>query len=777
MFPDDMFAPDPLAEIAEEKTLQLKDGERRNVAILFADLKGFTAMSEKLDPEFVQSTIDKIMSVFTQVIKSHGGYVDKYSGDEIMALFGAKVASEVDTERAIRSGLKMLENLEKFNEYMKRQSEFEVVKEPIGIRIGINTGLVTTGKIGEGREGDFTVYGDTVNLASRLESNAPVNSIMVPESIEKVLSSHFEFIDEGNIKVKGKTDPISVFTIGKVKELTSAGKDKYSTQFVGREKELKQLHSAYEAAVDNVGSDDCHVSMVTISADGGIGKTRLLHEFLNQALPDARSSNYLSVGRATNVTSQPFFMFLSLFRHYFHVSESDSQKMIGEKIQSGYDDILEFLHEEEKESLLTSKALINFLFGIPSEDERLKARGKDLQAHIHIAIFTLLRSMALRCNQSSIPMTFMLEDLHWIDDASLATLEHCLAGFSDLSDKSGITSLFMLNFRPSFKVPSMISTADDYMSMELAPLPDENSMSMIENAFNEDALPEYELKNMLQISSGNPFYMEELIAYVHGHHEKESLTIEEILTKYPLPTSLNALVLSRVDSLPEKDKSVLQTASIMGMKVQPAILASLHEKLHTDSNVSEVISSLVKKDILMRETEDEYMFKSSIAREVIYEAILKSNRKMLHLEIGNIMEDTFNDNLDAYYYELAEHFDEGKDLDKAFTYLEKSGHKAKQLLDLKLAGNFYDRLSKIFIDEKYQKNVLSLRGNEWTAQNANEENILNHYLRIELLKGDMFLSTGRWKEAENILHAALIPAKATNDELSHPRCATKLSIS
>ena len=115
MFPDDMFAPDPLAEIAEEKTLQLKDGERRNVAILFADLKGFTAMSEKLDPEFVQSTIDKIMSVFTQVIKSHGGYVDKYSGDEIMALFGAKVASEVDTERAIRSGLKMLENLEKFD--------------------------------------------------------------------------------------------------------------------------------------------------------------------------------------------------------------------------------------------------------------------------------------------------------------------------------------------------------------------------------------------------------------------------------------------------------------------------------------------------------------------------------------------------------------------------------------------------------------------------------------------------------------------------------------
>jgi len=171
---DDVFSPDPLAEVIEEKTLQLKEGERRTVSILFADLKGFTAMSEKLDPELVQTTIDKIMSVFTQVIKNHGGYVDKYSGDEVMALFGAKVASEVDTERAIRAGLQMLSNLERFNQYMKTQKEYSVIDKPLAIRIGINTGLVTTGKIGEGREGDFTVYGDAVNLASRLESNAHI---------------------------------------------------------------------------------------------------------------------------------------------------------------------------------------------------------------------------------------------------------------------------------------------------------------------------------------------------------------------------------------------------------------------------------------------------------------------------------------------------------------------------------------------------------------------------------------------------------------------------
>ena len=151
IFTDDIFTQDPLASVIEEKTIQLKEGERRTVSILFADLKGFTAMSEMLDPELVQSTIDKIMSVFTKVIKNHGGYVDKYSGDEVMALFGAKVASEVDTERAIRAGLQMLENLNKFNQYMKTQKEFSGIDKPLAIRIGINTGLVTTGKIGEVR--------------------------------------------------------------------------------------------------------------------------------------------------------------------------------------------------------------------------------------------------------------------------------------------------------------------------------------------------------------------------------------------------------------------------------------------------------------------------------------------------------------------------------------------------------------------------------------------------------------------------------------------------
>ena len=245
IFTDNIFTQDPLASVIEKKTIHLKEGERRTVAILFADLKGFTAMSEMLDPELVQSTIDKIMSVFTKVIKNHGGYVDKYSGDEVMALFGAKVASEVDTERAIRAGLQMLENLNKFNHYMKTQKEYSAIERPLAIRIGINTGLVTTGKIGEGREGDFTVYGDSVNLASRLESNAPINSILVPSTIQSMLPNQFEYSDMGHIKVKGKKKPISVYTVNGIKKTSSDFQTQYNTEFIGLKVELNFLLAKY----------------------------------------------------------------------------------------------------------------------------------------------------------------------------------------------------------------------------------------------------------------------------------------------------------------------------------------------------------------------------------------------------------------------------------------------------------------------------------------------------------------------------------------------------
>ena len=231
---DDLFDDFELDEIIEkDKTTLLTDGERRNVAILFADIQGFTELSESLDHEIVKNILDGILKVFTISVENHGGYVDKYTGDQIMALFGAKVASEVDTQRAVYAALDMQSKLEKFNKRFPSSYNLSPEKHTLSVRFGINTGLVTTGRVGKGREGDFTVYGDAVNLASRMESNAPVNRIMLPEKTMQMVEDYFEFEDHGNIRVKGKKDDVSVFLVSKTKDRQDNLDPRFKTPFVG----------------------------------------------------------------------------------------------------------------------------------------------------------------------------------------------------------------------------------------------------------------------------------------------------------------------------------------------------------------------------------------------------------------------------------------------------------------------------------------------------------------------------------------------------------------
>lgn len=774
VFQDDFFAQDPLAAIIADKTIQLKEGERRTVSILFADLKGFTEMSEKLDPEFVQTTIDKIMSVFTQDIKNHGGYVDKYSGDEVMALFGAKVASEVDTERAIRAGLQMLSSLEKFNEYMKTKNEYSKIEKDLAIRIGINTGLVTTGKIGEGREGDFTVYGDAVNLASRLESNAPVNSILVPESIEKMLPDQFNYSDMGNIQVKGKTNTISVFTVNDIKKTSSAFSIQYKTAFIGRADDLKYLISLYKDVTLNIGREKCVSSLIGIRAEAGIGKTRLIHEFLNEILPKGISPNYVIIGRTTNLTRQPYSIFISLLRFYFQLSEVDGLIAVQKRVESKYEELKENLNSSEQTQLNTTKSIIGFLLGIPSKDIRLQAAGKNIQTDIHIALYQFFQLITLRCNQSSIPFVFVLEDLHWIDDLSMEALHFLIQQFTERDNKAGLTNLFVFDYRQTFEFPEEMKLKEHFNELNLSPLSDDHSKEMIMQAFHLDVLPEHEINNILQITGGNPFYIEEWIAYINNYQMKHDQSVEEIIKKSPPPTSLNSLILSRIDTLDKLSKSVLQSAAIMGMDFYGSILQSLQEKLQTGIKISDVLDALIEKDLIYKGSIDQYSFKHILARDVIYEAILKSNRKMLHREIGYILEDNFTENKNLFYYDLAEHFDKADEFEKAVIYLEQAGKKAQELFDNINAVEFYQKLVNILKNTDYSGNIINLQDNKWKTENVDDSETLEAFVRYQSALCDILSLLGKWDDAQSVIEDTLIAAKEHKDPLYYPGCVCRL---
>ena len=210
IFGTDFFSLEDELAIQEDK-LELREGELREVAVLFADIKGFSSISNLFDAETIHKKMDEIMKIFTKCIVFYGGVVDKYMGDGIMALFGAKKATEQDTERSIHAALKMQQQLNLYNSLLARQPGFENLS--LGLRIGINTGLVSVGKIGQSRGEEFTVYGPQVNLASRMESNAPVNRIMMPAHTKKLVERIFDFEHQGSVQVKGFEEPINAWLV------------------------------------------------------------------------------------------------------------------------------------------------------------------------------------------------------------------------------------------------------------------------------------------------------------------------------------------------------------------------------------------------------------------------------------------------------------------------------------------------------------------------------------------------------------------------------------
>jgi class 3 adenylate cyclase len=223
--------------LTQKRKLQLREGELREVTVLFADIKGFTNLSSRLDPEVIHARMDELLKVFSRCGTFYGGFVDKYIGDAIMALFGAKKASEQDTERAIRAGLKMVEQLQLYNHNLRQMHGYEDVE--LSVRIGINTGLVSVGRVGESREGDFTVYGPEVNLASRMESNAPVGRIMVPDTTKKLVEQIFEFEPLGLKQVKGIDKAVDCWSPLGLKTLEASLAERYGSSFIGRDTELR----------------------------------------------------------------------------------------------------------------------------------------------------------------------------------------------------------------------------------------------------------------------------------------------------------------------------------------------------------------------------------------------------------------------------------------------------------------------------------------------------------------------------------------------------------
>ncbi|MCB5261752.1 MAG: tetratricopeptide repeat protein [Candidatus Cloacimonetes bacterium] len=677
---DDLFfGTDFLSDEIEEKKLSLKEGELREVSVLFADIKGFTSISNLFEPEIIHGKMDEIMKIFSRCINFYGGFVDKYMGDGIMALFGAKKATEQDTQRSILAAIKMQEQLKLYNKLLAREPGFEGLE--LGLRIGINTGLVSVGKVGESREGDFTVYGPEVNLASRMESNAPVNRIMLPKSTMHLVEDIFDFESQGPVSVKGMDEPIDCYLVFGQKTETRAAPQ---SVFIGREEEMKALLEAAQKAVIST-------QIMGLKGDAGIGKSRLIQEFSGSI------ENILILqGSCSTISPTPFNIFARLFENYFQIRHNapaaEKKVRLGEALQALA------AKSPNPTQILDTLPLIGLLMEIRYSDPRIEQKGKDLLNHLMRAVETLLMAIIAKARLAKQNILLIMDDIHLVDEASAQALDFLMAKF----EAQNIGILILTLYRLDYQILPCITAHPTFQELELHALDQGHIDELLSHYTADMNLSEATLKQVSALSNGNPFFLEEWCNYIGNLPKTE-------LDEYPVPGNLHALILSRLDNLPQSLRMLLHKAAVIGHEFFVEILREVEAKLSDSVNLEATLEGLEDHSMIMRMLGFDfstYFFKHITTREVAYQTLLHQNRKMLHQLTAEAIESLFAGELDEYVFVLAEHYQKAEMPDKAIPYLKQAVDKAAKVYDNALALKLGEKLLVLLTDDAQKTTLL-----------------------------------------------------------------------
>jgi len=636
--------------------------QRKQITVLFADLSGFTAMTEEMDAEEVTALMNPLWDRLDGVIVEHGGVVDKHIGDNVMALWGTEKTREDDPERALRAALAMHEGVKAFSAEMR-------LERPLKLRIGLNTGPALLGKMGT--TGEYTAMGDTVNTASRLEGAAPVGGTLISHDTYRHIQGVFDVRALDPIGVKGKREALKVYLVLRAKarafRLPARGVEGIETQMVGRSAELKRLQTLFRAAMEGPTARS-----VTVLGDAGVGKSRLLYEFDRwvRLLPD---EVYYFKGRATaEGAGVPYGLFRDLLSFRFDIRESDSTATMREKFCQGMCGVLEPYRADVVGHFLgfdfSGSEAVRRLLGSPSF-------GKLAQADLAHYFRTLAQS----------PTVVFLEDLHWADDSSLDLLGH-LAG-----EIAGTKLLLVGLARPSLleRRPQWAPGGATHLRLELALLSQEQCRKLVGEILQKVVeLPDSLREMVVSGAEGNPFYVEELIkmlievgVIVRG---EERWHVEaDKLARVQVPPTLTGVIQARLDSLPKREKALLQKASVVGRQFWDGVLTELSEgETHpvlAPEEVTALLDAASARELVFPmkfssfEDAKEYIFKHAILRDVTYETVLLRVRKVYHAQVARWLEANVRERRTEYLNPIARHFELAGEPERAAQYLLESG--------------------------------------------------------------------------------------------------------
>jgi class 3 adenylate cyclase/tetratricopeptide (TPR) repeat protein len=636
-----------------EKILTSKaalEGERKQVTVLFADLKGSMELLADRDPEDARKILDPVLERMMEAVHRYEGTVNQVMGDGIMALFGAPLAHEDHAVRACYAALRMQESVVRYAEEV-----FRVQGVRVQIRVGLNSGEVVVRTIGSDLRMDYTAVGQTTHLAARMEQMAAPGTIMLTPATLRLAEDNVQVAPLGPVMVKGLPDPIDahVLTGARTRTRLQAAVARGLTKFVGRDPEIEQIHRALDLARQG------HGQLVAVVGEPGVGKSRLFHEFIcsvgNQGwlILEAGSVSY---GKATS-----YLPVINLLKTYCQIETQDDARNIREKVTSK----ILALDRALEPILPAVLALLN----VPVDDAQWEALDPPERRQRTVEA---CKRLFLRESQAQ-PLVLVFEDLHWIDSETQSFLDL----FVEALPSAPI--LLLCNCRPEYR--HAWKGKSYYSETQLDALAPERAEALLRYLLGADPGLQPLVSLLIERTAGNPFFLEETVRMlietkvVEG--EPGSYRAARRQDRLEVPATVQAVLASRIDRLEFDDKRLLQVASVVGKDVPLAVLRGVSG--HPTADIDRSLQLLQGAEFLYESgplQERELHFKHALTHEVAYGELLIEQRRLLHAKAVEVMEGLFTDRLLEHAEALARHAVLGEVWDKAVDYLREAGTKA-----------------------------------------------------------------------------------------------------
>jgi class 3 adenylate cyclase/tetratricopeptide (TPR) repeat protein len=676
------YTPHHLAEkiLASRSALE---GERKQVTVLFADVKGSMELAEQLDPEEWHRILDRFLQILTDGVHRFEGTVNQYTGDGIMALFGAPIAHEDHAERACYAALHLRDELRPYAEELRiaRGVSFSV-------RMGLNSGEVVVGKIGEDLRMDYTAQGHTVGLAARMEQLAETRSIYLTEHTAKLVGGYFALRDLGEARIKGVSEPLHVFElegIGALRTRLDVSRARGFSRFVGRQEEMATLKAALMRTLAGQGQ------VVGVVAAAGTGKSRLCTEFAGHCR--ARGIQVVEAHCPTIGKSVPFLPLLELLRDLFGIAENDGahearRKIAGELMLSGRD-----FHE-------IVPLVFDFL-GVRDPDRAVPSMDPDARKGKLLAFVRHL----VQARSAREPLLIFVDDVHWIDSGSDEFL-------AQVVEAAGETrTLVLVNFRPEYHAEWTAKSY--YRQVPLGPLDPDASRELVEDLIGRHpsvaSLPDL----IHQRTGGNPFFSEEVarslvesgvLAGGRGDYR-----LVRPIAELKVPATVQAVLAARIDRLAERERGLLQTAALIGKEFPRPILERVTDLPAGD--LSAAFAGLERAEFIFERAlypEAEYAFRHPLTQEVALQSQLSDRRTRLHGAIARAIEALRPDRLDEEAGVLAHHWEEAGDVLQAVRWHRRAALRTEET-DPSESLRRWHKVRALLADDAVSEETTSLR--------------------------------------------------------------------